>query len=479
MKKLLLSGVCLVAFFATSQTTVYSEDFTTGSTWTLNTVTGVEGIYANTWYISCQEDGQAAGACGTACSISDNSLHVSTILGDAGAAYFEAGGGACTTSKRAESGNISTVGHSTLTLSFDMIGAGNLQDYTELFYSTNGGSSWTSLASHLTSLCCGGVPCTGSQQGLWQNNSYVLPASCENISNLRIAFVWQNLDDGIATDPSFAVDDILITAAAASTTITTTNDVSPASWCQGSTETGTVNFTSTGTYTAGNVYTAQLSDATGSFAAPTAIGTLASTASGNLSINTTMPGGAAAGAGYRVRVVSSAPATVGTDNTANLTIHALPTVALPAFPQVCVYGMPFELNQGTPSGGDYSGNGVVFGNFSPADAGVGTHTITYTYTDGNGCENSAMQLISVDACASLEELVDKTLVLFPNPTQNTFTVESEFAVEQLEIVDISGKTVKTFGKNTTVYDISNLNNGTYFVRIQTANGTKTAQLIKE
>lgn len=35
--------------------------------------------------------------------------------------------------------------------------------------------------------------------------------------------------------------------------------------------------------------------------------------------------------------------------------------------------------------------------FNPAIAGVGTHTITYTYTDINGCSNSATQSITVSA----------------------------------------------------------------------------------
>jgi len=122
---------------------------------------------------------------------------------------------------------------------------------------------------------------------------------------------------------------------------------------------------------------------------------------------------------------------------------------------------------GTPAGGGYSGNGVVFGNFNAADAGVGTHAITYTYFDGNGCENSAVQLIGVDACASLEELNENALVIYPNPAQSTFTLESEFLVEQLEIVDISGKVVRLFDKNTVVYDVNSLNSGTYFVRVQT------------
>jgi len=45
----------------------------------------------------------------------------------------------------------------------------------------------------------------------------------------------------------------------------------------------------------------------------------------------------------------------------------------------------------TPSGGTFSGNGVTGSNFSAATAGVGNHTITYTYTDGNGCIATAQQ----------------------------------------------------------------------------------------
>jgi len=35
--------------------------------------------------------------------------------------------------------------------------------------------------------------------------------------------------------------------------------------------------------------------------------------------------------------------------------------------------------------------------FDPATAGVGTHTITYNYTDGNGCSNSASDAVQVFA----------------------------------------------------------------------------------
>ena len=83
--------------------------------------------------------------------------------------------------------------------------------------------------------------------------------------------------------------------------------------CAGTADTGTIDFTSTGTFIGGNIYTAQLSDAAGSFTSPTSIGTLASTA--NLgTINITIPAGTASGSGYLIRVISDNPVTTGSSS---------------------------------------------------------------------------------------------------------------------------------------------------------------------
>ncbi len=80
-----------------------------------------------------------------------------------------------------------------------------------------------------------------------------------------------------------------------------------------------VPFTSSGIMSAGNVYTAQLSNAAGSFASPVNIGTLAGNATtGN--INATIPIATANGGGYRIRVISSLPAFTGPDNGANISV---------------------------------------------------------------------------------------------------------------------------------------------------------------
>lgn len=52
---------------------------------------------------------------------------------------------------------------------------------------------------------------------------------------------------------------------------------------------------------------------------------------------------------------------------------------------------------GSPSGGTFSGHGITGNSFSPTTAGVGTHQITYTYTDQNGCSGSQTQLVIINA----------------------------------------------------------------------------------
>ncbi|GIR60155.1 MAG: hypothetical protein CM15mP65_27360 [Crocinitomicaceae bacterium] len=56
---------------------------------------------------------------------------------------------------------------------------------------------------------------------------------------------------------------------------------------------------------------------------------------------------------------------------------------------------PVIMTGGYPVGGSYSGTGVSDSLFDPSIAGVGTHTITYTYNDGNNCVDSAQVDITV------------------------------------------------------------------------------------
>ena len=71
-----------------------------------------------------------------------------------------------------------------------------------------------------------------------------------------------------------------------------------------------------GTYNANNVFTAQLSSSNGSFNSPVNIGSVNSINSGNISAS--IPTNLPYGNGYRIRVISSNPAGVGSDNGSNI-----------------------------------------------------------------------------------------------------------------------------------------------------------------
>ncbi len=130
------------------------------------------------------------------------------------------------------------------------------------------------------------------------------------------------------------------TSCGSSNTITTTSvATSPFVVTCNTAATGSVDFTSTGTFNSGNIYTAELSNAAGSFAAPVSIGTLGSTANtGTISVS--IPVGTSTGNGYRIRVVSNTPLTTGTDNGSNISITLNPCTITTGF----VSGGPFSVD---------------------------------------------------------------------------------------------------------------------------------------
>ncbi len=93
-----------------------------------------------------------------------------------------------------------------------------------------------------------------------------------------------------------------------------------------------IGYFARGFYGATNTFTAQLSDASGSFASPVNIGTYTATPYTYQSgiITATIPLGTMGGSNYRVRVIASDPATIGVDNGYAITIQPsfIPSVIL-------------------------------------------------------------------------------------------------------------------------------------------------------
>lgn len=86
-----------------------------------------------------------------------------------------------------------------------------------------------------------------------------------------------------------------------------------------------------------------------------------------------------------------------TSDQVTINVNSLPTVSLTQPAPVCHLTSPVTLNTGLPVGGIYSGTGVSGGNFDPQTVSPGTYNLNYTYTDANGCTDSAQSQILVRA----------------------------------------------------------------------------------
>jgi len=88
------------------------------------------------------------------------------------------------------------------------------------------------------------------------------------------------------------------------------------------------------------------------------------------------------------------PACATIDNTITITLGPEVTFVGPGI--LCEDAGTQTLSA-SPTGGTFSGTGVSGNSFDPASAGVGSHIVTYTFTDGNGCTVSKSDNIIIDA----------------------------------------------------------------------------------
>ncbi len=152
--------------------------------------------------------------------------------------------------------------------------------------------------------------------------------------------------------------------------VLTTGTINPLTYLVSSTMSASVSvpFTLTGSMNSGNIVTAQLSDATGSFVSPQNIGTLTATTSGT--VPGTIPAGTATSSNYRIRVVSSSYPITAADNGTNITISDVTGIQNYQSANTSVYfsqsQLVVDLQQATynkPIIQVYNMSGQIVGNF--------------------------------------------------------------------------------------------------------------------
>lgn len=402
MRKLLLSLplLSLLSFNGISQV-FYTETFdgaacaaTSGCdpslvSWT-TTITGAEGSTPNRFYVSCQENGNAAGACGSGCG-TDQSLHVGNVAGspagaffcpsgDCGAAYDASPG--CEANRRAESPVIDCSAAAGISISFVYMEQGEgTNDDAQLWY--NDGVTWT-MINTLAKTPLGGC----APQGQWTAFTTTLPASADGNPNVRIGFSWVNNGNNVGTDPSFAVDDITLTSTSVAGPVAGFT-FSPASPCVGdvvtftNTSTGSAPLTFGWSFAGGTPATSTATNPTTTFSTPGPHTVILIVQDGGGNLDTISQVVTVNACTSPVAGFTFSPASPCTGQTVNFTNTTTGTA-------------PFTYSWTFPSGSPATSTAT---NPSVSWAAPGTYTITLIASDGGGgSPDTVTQTITVVTC---------------------------------------------------------------------------------
>ena len=109
----------------------------------------------------------------------------------------------------------------------------------------------------------------------------------------------------------------------------------------------------------------------------------------------------------------------------------------------------------------------------------GTVTVTATANDASG-ETANMIVTISNQSVGIDIATANTINIYPNPVQNELFIDFENEqITEINILDVSGKIVKSLNDNTNSIDVSNLTEGIYLLKVRTENGSSTAKFIKK
>jgi len=180
----------------------------------------------------------------------------------------------------------------------------------------------------------------------------------------------------------------------------------------------------------------------------------------------------------------------GCAETASFTLSVLPT------PQVFILGLATNYTDqdlavtlvGNPLGGIFSGAGVFAGQFVPAAAGIGQHTISYQFTDANGCTGMDSVVVVVSPFVSTTTLPEGILSMqvLPNPNTGEFWLRLNLVKSNTLKINLLNSIWQILecrtaallaGENQVFFDKSGLPNGLYFLEINDAGRRSVLRVI--
>ncbi len=258
-----------------------------------------------------------------------------------------------------------------------------------------------------------------------------------------------------------------------------------------------LNYTVTGGFNTGNIFTAELSDATGSFSNPVVIGTVSGITSGTIAC--TIPAATPVGNGYRIRIVASNPSFTSMDEGADIHIQgsvvpAVSAIAVPgvnAGPWVSVTFTATPTAGGTTPAYQWRKNGV---DISGATSGTYTGVTNVDFTTGDVI---TVKLTSNETCASPDTAISQAftinvnlsvtdveagvLRIYPNPSDGLLYITGTNEAMELNLYNAMGQVVfyrqqPANASGRYVVHLQDVPAGIYLLKIQTGKTVETVRL---
>jgi PKD repeat protein len=341
------------------------------------------------------------------------------------------------------SADVSTASYDTVTISFWWLCEGGNNSFGELYYSTDGGNSWTQNTSQLKY----------NNTGNWSLKTITDPAWA-NQATLRFGFRFVNQVATAAADPGFGIDEVLVTGKTSIVLPVAAFTANDTAFC----EETCLAFTdlSQNNPTAWSWIFEGASPDTSSLQHPTQIcyddtGTFDVTL-----IITNASGTDTVVYSNYITVYQNPPTPVITAS--GDTLCTVPLMA----------GYQWYFN----------GSVLIPGAVNYCYIAIFPGTYSVMVTDSSGCSTISSPVV----ISSFPELSEATFEVFPNPVSDLLTITSTIArpIEHLVLTDITGRVLMEFdqpGNSSTLeLSLTGFEQGTY-VLLVFQDGVRTARTI--
>lgn len=354
-------------------------------------------------------------------------------------------------------------GFENVNVKFGYFAGGDVDSAYAYFQYSLDSISWTTVGNKLVN------------QSDWTDFSASIPI-LTNANRAYFRLHWFNLG---ASEGNFSigVDELVISARSIQTNFFTSSTPTVSTLCANTASNISINFTTTGTFTSGNVYELYISDAQGSFTNQQLVGSLTSVDNNNLNISGSV--NLSVGTNYQLKLVSTAP-NVEEVLAGTYTVNALPqlTVTSNSTTNQISAGQSIVLVASGAASYSWSPTTGVdnpIGNIVTLTPNI-TTSYTVVGTSAEGCSSSEVITITVVSNVGLSNEKIELVTLYPNPSEHGFMF-SNSEVEISSIYSVDGKLVNNYTFENGVLSFDNA--GIYFVNFQLNNQTLTIKCVKK